>query len=139
MKKNIIFFLLISLFLTVNAQLKNENFLYIDSSKHKISANNLNIRVRGYTIYNTGFKYEKDLDFFYSSNYGTNYCCNYYEVKAIPKDWNIITVKNIVAHMEDKSMGFSFKEKKLFIVEYDKERKIYKAYQVDIIGWPREE
>jgi hypothetical protein len=75
----------------------------------------------------------------YRNSIGLNYCCNYYEVKDIPKDWNIISVKDIVAHMEDKSTGFRFNKKKLFFVIHDLERRIYKAYQVDIIGWPRED
>ena len=136
MKKLFFISLLLFTFYKSNAQLKSENFLFIDSSKYKIIANK-GIDLKGFTIYDSGFKYEKDLSFYYARSFGSIYCCNYYEVKETPKEWNIITVKDVVAHMEDKCAGFRFNEKKLFFVEYDRERRIYKAYQVDIIGWPR--
>lgn len=88
------------------------------------------------SVDDTGFKYESNLSFMHL-NISADYCCNYYEVKQIPKKWNIITVKDIVTHMEDKRNGFRFNTKKLFFVEYDKERRIYKAHQADVVGWPR--
>ena len=122
----------------VCAQLKENNFLIVDTLNENIHTSKITGNGTKFLhLKNTSFRYEKDLTFIYSINYGTNYCCNYYEVKEIPKEWNIITVKDVVAHMEDKSTGFRFNKKKLFFVEYDQERRIYKAYQVDIIGWPR--
>jgi len=132
-------------FITINcsAQLKEFNYLIIDSSDNNFSVGKGDIgesAIKVFQIKKTGFKYEESLSFFYFGNStGLNYCCNYYEVKDIPKEWNIITVKDIVAHMEDKSTGFRFNKKKLFFVIHDLERRIYKAYQVDIIGWPRED
>ena len=137
---NIIFFLS-SFFIVgnVSAQLKENNFLIIDTLIKDLKVSRITSEGNRFLNLNkTGFKYENDLTFVYY-NKGPVYCCNYYEVKSIPKEWNIITVKDIVAHMEDKTTGFRFNEKKLFFIEYDKERKIYKAYQVDIIGWPRED
>ena len=143
MKLLIILFFISCITLNAKAQLKAENFLLSNDS-----TSNINIysgampNSKFITIKKTGFKYEDQLSFYYYpplNSIGINFCCNYYEVKCIPKDWNIVSVKDVVEHMEDKTMGFSFKEKKLFFVEFDKERKIYKAYQVDIIGWPREE
>ena len=127
-------------FLTLDcfAQLKEANFLVIDSQSNNFLINNGDTGAKGFLIKKTGFKYQESLNFFYYSNsIGLNYCCNYYEVKDIPKEWNIITVKDIVAHMEDKSNGFRFNKKKLFFVIHDLERRIYKAFQVDIVGWPR--
>lgn len=127
-------------FLTLDcfAQLKEANFLVIDSQSNNFLINNGDTGAKGFLIKKTGFKYQESLNFFYYGNsIGLNYCCNYYEVKDIPKEWNIITVKDIVAHMEDKSTGFRFNKKKLFFVIHDSERKIYKAFQVDIVGWPR--
>jgi hypothetical protein len=131
-------FIVVFIFNESKAQLKENNYLIIDKS-------NVNIKVstadsdgfKFLSLIETRFKYQKDLTFYYSPNFPSSYCCNYYEVKAIPKNWNIITVKDIVAYMEDKKNYFNFMTKKLFFVEYDKERRMYKAYQVDIIGWPR--
>jgi hypothetical protein len=143
--KNIIY---LSIFFTFNvlnsfSQLKDFNYLIIDSSDNNFSVGKGVIgesAIKVFQIKKTGFKYEESLNFFYYGNsIGLNYCCNYYEAKDIPKEWNIITVKDIVAHMEDKSNGFRFNKKKLFFVIHDSERRIYKAYQVDIIGWPRED
>ena len=137
MKRLFLIIILLFTFYKSNAQLKSENFLFIDSSKYKITANDGSNGIKGFLIYDSGFEYQKNLSFYYSGHFGSIYCCSYYEVKETPKEWNIITVKDVVAHMEDKSTGFRFNKKKLFFVEYDQERRIYKAYQVDIIGWPR--
>ena len=136
----ILFFGCFILFEDSFGQLKENNFILIDSLSENIKSDKISEKgSKFFQINKTSFKYEKDLTFIYSINYDTNFCCNYYEVKSIPKDWNIVSVKDVVAHMEDKTMGFSFKERKLFFVEYEVERKIYKAYQADIIGWPRED
>jgi hypothetical protein len=131
----IINLLLLSKFVCFS-QLKTENFLLIDSLNKNILVDNGESGIKGFNLLSTKFKYQDNLSFSYF-NKSINYCCNYYELTDIPKDWNIITVKDIVAHMDDKNTGFRFNTKKLFFVLYDSERKIYKAYQVDIVGWPR--
>jgi hypothetical protein len=129
-------------FITIHcsAQLKESNFLIIDPLDNNFLIDNGESGAKGFLIKKTGFKYEEKLHFtYYFNSKDLDYCCNYYEVKDLPKEWNIIKVKDIVAHMEDKSTGFRFNKKKLFFVLFDSKRKIYKAYQVDIVGWPRED
>lgn len=138
MNKNIkLFFFFLLLTGNLKAQLKGENFIIpSNTNTNAIISNTTKEGNKFLNLHHTGFKYEDDLTLVYF-NKGPGYCCNYYEVKKIPKEWNIITVKDIVAHMEDKSTGFRFNKKKLFFVEYDKDRRIYKAYQAEVIGWPR--
>jgi hypothetical protein len=136
MRKVLIINLLLLSKLVCFSQLKTENFLLIDSLSKDIIVDNGKSGIKGFTLLSTKFKYQDNLSFSYFDK-SINYCCNYYELTDIPKEWNIITVKDIVAHMEDKSNGFRFNKKKLFFVIHDSERNIYKAYQVDIIGWPR--
>ena len=133
----IIFFLF--LIKNAQAQLKESNFFLIDSLNRNVRVSKITKEGNKFLhLRETGFKREDDLTFVYY-NKGPVYCCNYYEVKSIPKDWNIITVKDIVNHMEDNTEGYRFNQKRLFFVEHDLEKRIYKAYQVDIIGWPRED
>ncbi|WP_026896993.1 hypothetical protein [Daejeonella oryzae] len=128
--------LLLFLFIqiTSKAQLKASNYLFLKLAKYKIEAWKGNNGIRGYTINNTNFSFRKDLHFtHFNEVVASRGCCSYQEVKRIPKEWNIIKVENIVTFLEKEPHILNPFKNKIFIVEKDKCKNIFKVYQVNLV------
>ena len=132
MKKIALLLLLINFICcSLFAQLKENNYLLLSKDKNVKLIFKDSIGFRAYKIANTNFKYSKDLFFYYTPTYHNNSCCSYQQSKEIPETWNIVTVADIVQHLEEKRT-IKTSLNKLFMVERDSCKHLYKAYQVYI-------
>ena len=137
MKRLFLFGLVIfSFFVSVKgyAQLKESNYLLLQNGARYKIVNHDVTNIKGFIILDTGWKESNDLNFYYNSKSSSSYCCAYQEEKKIPKSWHIVTVGDILHHLEEHRTITP--ANKLFMVMKDSCRNVYKAYQVQIIdGW----